>query len=189
MANVHLLPDVDLTKRKYLLDTNFLFCIFADADLSTENITRQKKYLAFFEIAKKQKLQLFVTSFAISEYFNRVLRYHFGIWQKMDGNQGKDFKRDFRPSETCDLVIKALRDELNEIKKICEFLDDSFSLYQMSCYVPYLSAFDFNGSLFAHVSIQNDCVLVTEDRDFNAPVFNGLNILTANDTMYRTRKN
>ncbi|MBR2089663.1 MAG: PIN domain-containing protein [Fibrobacter sp.] len=188
MATVRLLPDFDNSKRRYLLDTNFLFCVFADTDFSTKNITRQKKYLAFVETAKKNNFELFVSSFALSEYFNRVLRFHFQIWERKKENSGKDFKKDFRISDECKACIAALKEEVDQIAKICIFIDDSFSLYKKENYFPYFEAFDFNDSLFAHVALANNCVLVTEDRDFNAPVFKNLNVLTANDTMYKSRE-
>ncbi len=190
MANVRLLPDIDVSKRKYLLDTNFLFCVFASVNTSINNENRQKKYLNFFKKAKEQKLELLVTSFALSEYFNRVLHdYYNKIWKIKPENRGKEYKAHFRISVDCRNCIQAIKEEMNDITSFCRLVDDSFSVYKKENYFPYFDAFDFNDSLFAHVSIQNDCVLVTEDRDYNAPVFKDLNILTANDTMYRTREN
>lgn len=189
MAKVQLLPDFDDSKTRYLLDTNFLFSIFGNTDLSSRNTNRQKKYLDFVGFAKKQNYELFVSSFALSEYFNRVLRFYFRNWESKRENKGKDFKRDFRSSQECRDCIAALKEEIDQITKICKFIDDSFASYKKDDYFPYFEEFDFNDSLFAHVSLANNCVLVTDDRDFNAPVFKNLNVLTANDTMYRSREN
>lgn len=188
MAKVQLLPDFDETKTRYLLDTNFLFSVFGNTDLSSRNTNRQKKYLDFVGFAKTKNYELFVSSFALSEYFNRVLRFNFRNWENKSENKGKDFKRDFRPSEECRICIAALREEIDQIAKICKFIDDSFSSYRKEDYFPFFEEFDFNDSLFAHLSLANGFVLVTDDRDFNAPVFKNLNVLTANDTMYRSRE-
>lgn len=188
MAKVQLLPDIDDTKRKYLLDTNFLFSVFGNTDLSNRNTNRQKKYLDFIAVAKEKNYELFVSSLALSEYFNRVLRFHFQVWKQKEGNDNKDYKKDFRSSRECRDCIAAMKEEIDQIAKTCKFIDDSFSLYKKEDYFPYFEEFDFNDSLFAHVSLTNDCVLVTDDRDFNAPVFKNLNVLTANDTMYRSRE-
>ena len=188
LARVQLLPDFDEAKTRYLLDTNFLFSIFGNTDLSNRNTNRQKKYLDFVGFAKKKNYELFVSSFALSEYFNRVLRFNFRNWESKRENLGKDFKKDFRPSQECRDCIAALKEEIDQITEICKFIDDSFASYRKNDYFPYFEEFDFNDSLFAHVSLANDCVLVTDDRDFNAPVFKNLNVLTANDTMYRSRE-
>lgn len=187
MAVVTLLPDLLDGQTKFLLDTNFLFFVFGNTESSERNINRQKKYLEFLEIAKKNKYDLFITSFALSEFVNRSLRRRFEQWQK-NGNQGKKFKTDFRPSSECKLFLRTtIKTYLDEIISTCKKINDEFSSYENSNYFPYLSEIDFNDSLFAHVAMKCGFSLVTEDRDFNAPPFSKLSIVTANDTMYKSR--
>lgn len=188
MAVVSLLPDLEAGQTQFLLDTNFLFIVFGNAEASSKNINRQKKYLDFLSTAKGKGFSLYVTSFALSEFVNRSLRKQFDDWKRQPGNSGKDFKVDFRPSKECKAFLSGpLKAYLNEITSICQEIGDEFDSYKKEDYFPYLSELDFNDSLFAHVATIKKLALVTEDRDFTAPPFAKLSVVTANDTLYRSR--
>lgn len=188
MAVVNLLPDIEDGQTEYLLDTNFLFIVFGNSDSNNGNVNRQKKYLDFLAVAKKKRFSLFVTSFALSEFVNRSLRKRFEDWKKKGENRNKDFKSDFRGSDECKSFLKGpLKTYLNEIMSVCLQINDEFDSYNKNSFFPYLSELDFNDSLFAHVAVRKNFALVTEDRDFNAPPFANLKIVTANDSMYRSR--
>ena len=147
---------------KVLIDTNILLFVFYPLNTNQNKVS---KYSVVLEKLRENSSQLFVSSLVISEFINRWLRMDFEK-NFLDDERTKEFKKDYRVSDTYKKTINLI---LKTIKKIyknynIKNIDDSYVNFNIldkykNIYI------DFNDLILIHIAERNNLKILTDDKD------------------------
>lgn len=147
---------------KVLIDTNILLFVFYPLNTNQNKVS---KYSVVLEKLRENSSQLFVSSLVISEFINRWLRMDFEK-NFQDDERTKEFKKDYRVSDTYKKTINLI---LKTIKKIyknynIKNIDDSYVNFNIldkykNIYI------DFNDLILIHIAERNNLKILTDDKD------------------------
>ena len=165
--------DSDLSKinsRKIYFDANILIYLF----FSTGQYNSENKYGKLFKNLRKLNFNVVVDVIAISEFVNVAFKYYFNEYKIF--HNGIKFK-EFRGCQEGIKSAKEINVIVNEkILKYFELINSSYSKQELTdCLEMY--TLDFNDKLIYKSCINNNFVLLTDDKDF---VNYDLDILTLN---------
>jgi hypothetical protein len=160
-----------------LFDTNVWMLV--TSPIGNYAAHRVRKYSNFLSQAIRSKAKILISSMIVSEIINTYLRQEFNIWRE-NGNEGKDFKRDYRNTEEyysrVDEIVSILK---TQVLPPSTKIDDRFSDFSSSSLFAYLRAIDFNDHYYLQLSKIVGFKIVTDDGDFKSPAFDA-EIITGN---------
>ncbi|OJV36928.1 MAG: twitching motility protein PilT [Bacteroidales bacterium 36-12] len=159
-----------LQGRDVFLDANVLIYLF----WPTGSVNWQNKYASAFAQLLRQRNKLCVDFLVISEVINRVIRYeHVKLQPALkfkefrDSQEGKDAIKD---------IYKVVE---NDILNRFHFIDKAFSKDEVHSFLN-IDTLDFVDKAILKVCKDNNCILLTNDKDFKAA---DIDILTANPAL------
>jgi predicted nucleic acid-binding protein len=147
---------------KFFFDNNvwmYLYC-----PLGNHNQASQKKYSDFFGKVLKSEATIYVSSMLLSEFYNSYSRLDFNIWRN---GEAKDYKKHYRPTErfkeTSEIILMTIE---SRILGVSQRLDDDFKNMSIEDINNKCLELDFNDSYYVELIKKNNCIMVTNDRDF-----------------------
>jgi predicted nucleic acid-binding protein len=146
--------------KKIIIDTNIWLFLFAPSFIPPkEDQNKIDKYDKIFNELVKNNTFLF-NSLIVSEFINRCLRIDFHSREEF---KGKDFKKDYRNSPEYNEAITLTLSQVKKIYKIAQPINDNFDKYEIKEFKDNL---DFNDSIILFQCLQNNLLLLTDDKDF-----------------------
>jgi len=152
-------------KDKVFIDTNILIFLFSPDFVSSREY-QVEKYSKILELLIVNNNELYINSLVISEFINRCLRIDFEK-NFQDNNRTKNFKRDYRNSDS---YVKTLRIIKKEIKKFLKLnvkqIHDSFDKIDILEELEHLDKLDFNDLMIVKSIETYGLKLLSDDGDF-----------------------
>ncbi len=166
-ANYELQDFSHLKSRNIFVDANVLIYLF----WPTGQHSFEKRYARTFQKLLKQENKLFVDFLVISEVINRVVRIEY---KKLNPDQKfKDFRNSQKGKNVLeDISIIVKYNILNRFNVI----EKSFDKQNIEHFL-IVDELDFVDKAIVSICVENNLVLLTNDRDFKN---SGLDILTGN---------
>lgn len=159
---------IDITKYEpkhsdiFFFDNNIWMYLYCPIGSYNSNIV--DKYSTFYGKVISAGSRIMVSSMVLSEFYNSYLRLDFNIWK---GQLSKDFKRDYRGcarfKETSAIIINSIE---SRILGVASKVDDNFSALDIDDIFANCTSLDFNDSCYIEFAKRNNCMIVTNDKDF-----------------------
>jgi predicted nucleic acid-binding protein len=154
---------------KVFIDANILIFLFSPDFVSSREY-QVDKYSKILELLITNNNELYINSLVISEFINRCLRIDFEK-NFQDRNRTKDFKRDYRDSDS---YVKTLRIIKKEIKKFLKLnvkqIHDDFDKVNIIEELDRLDKLDFNDLMIVKSIEIYGLKLLSDDGDFRGRV-------------------
>ncbi|EMB58525.1 PilT domain-containing protein [Streptococcus mutans 15VF2] len=162
------------SSRKLLIDTNVLLYLQTGDTHS---------YDKMWDLAIRQKNQLFITSLTISEFINYYCRtaYH-AYTEKYEFDESEfQYKKDYQKTndfkEHYFEAIDTLETEVFPRVRIIDFVQGDFE--NLKKFTEYM--YDLNDALFMKLALREGYSIVTHDADFfSIPIKESINVYTYN---------
>ncbi len=155
---------------KVFLDTNILIFLFSPSFVYSEE-WQINKYNQIVSKLLDNGNMMYINSHVVSEFINRCLRIDFD--KNFNQNKDKNFKNDYRKSSDYDHALRIILAELKKILSITSTVNDDFVSFDILLEYKNNAQLDFNDLIIARTVINNNLMLLSDDRDFNN--FKGLN--------------
>ena len=145
-----------------LIDTNVLIRQFFPTYFEANNDIDE-----IFKRLRNAKSTILLSSVQISEFINRYIRIQFNYYKGIKGDNGLDFKTDYRSTEDYSKHMENILDILTtEVLPICTCINDKFNEMDSSRLYNYGFSYDFNDALIAEIARLYNATLITNDHDF-----------------------
>ena len=161
--NIENLIKID-SEEKIFLDTNILVFLFSPSFVNSKEWQIEK----YNQIVSKLLLdgnKMYINSHVVSEFINVCLRIDFD--KNFNTNKDKNFKKDYRISTNYGNTLSIILSELKKILKITSTINDDFVSFDILSECTCHQQLDFNDLIIARTVINNDFLLLSDDKDFN----------------------
>ena len=150
---------------KVFIDTNILIFLFSPNFISSKDY-QVDKYSKILELLITNNNELYINSLVISEFLNRCLRIDFEK-NFQNGNRTKDFKRDYRNSDSYIQTLRIIKKEIKKFLKLnVKQIHDSFDEIDILKELEHLDKLDFNDLMIVKSIEHYGLKLLSDDGDF-----------------------
>jgi len=152
-------------KDKVFIDTNILIFLFSPDFVSSREY-QVEKYSKILELLIVNNNELYINSLVISEFINRCLRIDFEK-NFQDNNRTKNFKRDYRNSDSYVKTLQIIKKEIKKFLKLnVKQIHDSFDKIDILEELEHLDKLDFNDLMIVKSIETYGLKLLSDDGDF-----------------------